>query len=1015
MSALRLLAMISVAAAVVGTVGVAGPSLAAAVPVTSVWTENSSVNVFQDSLPAPGSATAVDLTMAKNEYEAAQIAIRKSSNFTIQKVSFGDLSSGGNVLAAANLAYQFVEFEHLDENSRAGFENWPLDNPIRTAPGDFPDALSNDASTAVPANQTMPIWIRAYVPAATPAGVYTGTATVVTDVGSSNVPVTVDVRNVTIPDSNQSTFTTAMWMNMLGFLSPDNTQDPIKKEYGIDKYSDGWWSLMDNVAASMRAYRENSLSVPLVTLLVDGGSYQDGATYHFNWTLVDQVIERFMDRDHAINQIEGFWWFYEIYGDTGAKTEIITGTPTSRSRDYVGSDTATVKRWNTQFLTSLRDHVRAKGWEDKFWVHIADEITDDQVSRYRAAADTIHAIWPQVRIADTNNVQSPMEAVADKRNILIPNLNLTSDHADYYTHSGKPFWLYTCNIPTGSYLNRLIDQPVYSQREMMWYAYQTGATGYLHWAYDAWDYPMNGDGGQDSKGDGWIVKPDKDHHTIKPTIRLESLRDGIQDWELLRIVGQTKPALAQAISAALVTSATRYNEDTGFVSRMHNALVAAAAGGRTFVANLTIASVASASTSAAGSGAGNAIDSDASTGWKSAAGGSQWWQLDLREQAQVDAIQLTWGSGFAKSYKIQLSYNGTDWADAYATTSAGGGDTFAGINGKARYVRIAASNCPTTGCVINDVQVGGSYLASQNLAGGKYYDEPDPDAAYPDLGFSTDGVLAGHYDDRRSYGYHVGTSGSFTATVTIDLEALRTLGSVRIHRYQNYEEHYDPDSVVVSTSTDNQAYTQKGSVGKADGLWYDLTFPPSATRYLRVTFSKNGGDLADWLFLDEIEAYAPPAGEAVNIVQGAAYTMSEEPDPGYPDTDGHEATDGVIAGGYGDGDGFGFVVQYLTAEPVTVDIALPAVRDVNLVRVARFEDGKHNYAPDRVDVYTSTNGGSYQYRGAATWATGQWYEIAFPDTTADHIRIAVSKTGGDQADWLFLDEISAYGSQLAAR
>ncbi len=105
---------------------------------------------------------------------------------------------------------------------------------------------------------------------------------------------------------------------------------------------------------------------------------------------------------------------------------------------------------------------------------------------------------------------------------------------------------------------------------------------------------------------------------------------------------------------------------------------------------------------------------------------------------------MTWGASFPTAYKIQLSYDGTKWADAYTTSSGAGGDTFVGINGKARYLRVSSDNCPAAGCSIADLQVGGSFLALENLAGGKTYDKPATDGSYPDNGNSdsTDGVLA---------------------------------------------------------------------------------------------------------------------------------------------------------------------------------------------------------------------------------------------------------------------------------
>jgi hypothetical protein len=382
----------------------------------------------------------------------------------------------------------------------------------------------------------------------------------------------------------------------------------------------------------------------------------------------------------------------------------------------------------------------------------------------------------------------------------------------------------------------------------------------VFWAYNDWEYKIDD---QDTKGDGWIVKPDPVHNTIKSTIRLESLRDGIEDWELLNKIGQTKPALAKSFVQALVTSATRYSQDTGFITRMHNALVSAAAGGQVFATNLAAGGTITASSSASGFGPDKAIDLDPATSWKSSGGGTQWWQAALPQQAQIDGVRLTWGASAPTSFKVQLSYDGTKWSDAYSAASVSGSDTFAGINGKAKFVRVSGS-CPAAGCSIAELQIGGSPLAPENLAGGKAYDKTTPSADWPDNNNAdaTDGVLAGQYDDHRSFGYEVPQNGTLTVTVTVDLQAVKSVGEVKIHRYGKYEQKYDPDSLVLATSTDKVTFTQKASAQGAngqDGLWYDLTFPASQARYVRVTFKKKFGPIQDYLFLDEIEAYAPPA------------------------------------------------------------------------------------------------------------------------------------------------------------
>jgi hypothetical protein len=850
----RLLTAAAVLASALSGVG-------SAAVVTTAWTESSSINLFRDDLPKPGASHSINLVLAKNEYESAQIGIRKSQNFTIQRVAFSNLASGDNTLGADSLRYQFVEFEHLNHNtSFAG--QYPLDNPIRTAPDDFPDALSNDSSVAVPANTSQPIWIRAYAPANTPTGTYRGCATVVTDAGNTSVPVTLDVKNVAIPTAEQSTFTTAMWNTAFGPLTWDHPADMMKEFYGFDRWSPQWWNLLDQMATSMREYRENSLSLPVVSLLLDGGSKLNAdGSYSFDWTRFDQVAKFFLDR-HAVKQIEAFWLYFGYYSDKSIRTHIITRDSAGKPvLSYVYSDSAEVKSWNAAFLPALRDHVRSMPWKNSFWMHIADEVTTANAGRYLDGLSAVRSVWPEVRIADANNIQDSQETVAGKQSFLIPSLIIADENRQYYadqkTH-GKEFWLYTANIPTGSYLNRFIDQPVYAQREMMWYGYQLGATGYLHWGYNDWRYFIDD---QDTKGDGWIVKWDKEHGSIKPTIRLSALRDGVEDWELLKIVGKTRPALAQAFTEAVVTSATRYTQDTGFLSRMHNALVAAASGGPIFASSLTSNGVASASSAKTGFDAGKAIDGDASTSWQSSGGGAQWWQVDLAGQAQIDGVELTWGAAFPKSFRVQFSYDGTKWADAYSTTTGVGGSQFIGLNGKARYLRISSPSCPAAGCSIADLRVGGSLLVQENVAGGKPYERPSPLTDFPDAtGESTDGVLAGHFDDGRSYGYELTDhTQPLTVDVVVDLQAVRSVRNVRIHRYEKYEQLYSPDSVVLSTSTDKVTFSQQASAQAAngqDGLWYDLSFPATAARYVKVSFTKWYGPISDYLFLDEIEAYA---------------------------------------------------------------------------------------------------------------------------------------------------------------
>ncbi|MFI1356313.1 discoidin domain-containing protein [Streptomyces sp. NPDC020898] len=86
---------------------------------------------------------------------------------------------------------------------------------------------------------------------------------------------------------------------------------------------------------------------------------------------------------------------------------------------------------------------------------------------------------------------------------------------------------------------------------------------------------------------------------------------------------------------------------------------------------------------------GRAVDGDAGTRWASDWSDDQYLQLDLGSTNLVKRVTLDWERAFGKSYRVELSTNGTTWQTAWSTTVGDGGlDTaqFAGV--PARFVRV---------------------------------------------------------------------------------------------------------------------------------------------------------------------------------------------------------------------------------------------------------------------------------------------------------------------------------------
>ncbi|MFI1002906.1 discoidin domain-containing protein [Streptomyces galbus] len=86
---------------------------------------------------------------------------------------------------------------------------------------------------------------------------------------------------------------------------------------------------------------------------------------------------------------------------------------------------------------------------------------------------------------------------------------------------------------------------------------------------------------------------------------------------------------------------------------------------------------------------GRAVDGDRDTRWASGWSDDQWLTADLGTTHRVGRVTLDWERAYARSYRIELSTDGTTWRTAWSTTTGDGGldtATFAGT--PARWVRV---------------------------------------------------------------------------------------------------------------------------------------------------------------------------------------------------------------------------------------------------------------------------------------------------------------------------------------
>ena len=157
--------------------------------------------------------------------------------------------------------------------------------------------------------------------------------------------------------------------------------------------------------------------------------------------------------------------------------------------------------------------------------------------------------------------------------IWAPLLNHLDQDSQFYRErqaAGDEVWFYTCERPRGRYMNRLIDYPLLKTRLLHWANYLTGTSGYLHWGFNpSWGNPFERPG--DPPGDGHLVYPgaarlrgaaeEFDRRHSLDSLRYEVMRDGIEDYELLRLLAAASPETGDAVCHEVVRSLTDYTLD----------------------------------------------------------------------------------------------------------------------------------------------------------------------------------------------------------------------------------------------------------------------------------------------------------------------------------------------------------------------------------------------------------------------------------------------------------------------
>jgi len=405
--------------------------------------------------------------------------------------------------------------------------------------GLYPDPILNSIKTPIKSGSNQPIWISIQIPINQNKGVYNGKVSIsgkVNNISFEQVQnYTVNVYDVSLQQNN---FWVSNWWA--------NGQN-------VSKYFGG----QDVIGKIARKMAENKINSFIINSLESVKFSKVNGTYKFNFSTVGWQIDTFL-KAGVNKRIEGIFLAKRSSADW--RSPYYMRVPQENSNGNWGfvslplSDNR-VKQFYGQYLPAQVNFLKEKKVYNIYYQHIADEPSDANVDSYNQILHFVKSLDPGIKTIDA--VQT--DKVSSELDVIMPLLDILSGRYNSFKQlQGKSeIGFYTCWLPQGDYANRLIEMNLIKNRFIPWIAFRYNLSGYLHWGFNQWSNNDPLTNLDKNAGDSWIVYPE-DGQFIS-SIRLEALRDGINDYALLKQLSDKKPEVASEIAKKEIMSFNSYD------------------------------------------------------------------------------------------------------------------------------------------------------------------------------------------------------------------------------------------------------------------------------------------------------------------------------------------------------------------------------------------------------------------------------------------------------------------------
>lgn len=483
----------------------------------------------------------INIDSAKGEYELAQIVMTASGNINSYDVTLSDLTTedGSKIYAKENITVYNAKYVDI-------VVPWSYN----ALAGSYPDAMlefskaKEYGENKIASGDNQSVYFSFNVPLSQAQGIYTGKFTITVNGKVEEIPVTLKVRNVEVSEKvNVRSFFINTWSYYLGEY--ESTQAML------DKYTN---ALFDYRLAP--------------TSLVNDIAYgEEDAIYYVNKAYELCANDRCSTIGIPTRKADGM-------PNDGFRTWLLTFAEKCFETNYdllekcyvygidepSNNDLPKCEKFNEAFFTQKTAAVNYLLANKEKYLNTYENLTEEFFNQIVESTDG-------VRHVTTHSYVDWLEPYVD---LWCPQYNTFESGLATGVYDGDEVWFYGAVSPRNPYPSYHLDNIALSPRMVGWLQGIYDVQGNLYWAtniYADWkdngyaypdDYYVDPSHYSNANGDGFLFYPGKKYGIEGPipTIRLDAIRDGQEEFELIYAIKEYYKQVSKQIGVDFTADST---------------------------------------------------------------------------------------------------------------------------------------------------------------------------------------------------------------------------------------------------------------------------------------------------------------------------------------------------------------------------------------------------------------------------------------------------------------------------